>query len=132
MESYNKKALIENAVSMKKTARAPYSKYRVGAALAVENDIIITGCNVEISNYSLTCCAERVALFSAIAQGHDKFYAIAVATDNGGSPCGSCRQVIFELCGDIPIYIVDGENNVVEFSSSELLPNAFTEEDLPH
>ena len=131
MGQFNKEALIENAVSMKNSARAPYSKYRVGAALAVENGKIITGCNIEISNYSLTCCAERVALFSAIAQGYEKFHAIAVATDNGGSPCGSCRQVIFELCGNIPVFIVDGNNDIKEYSSEELLPNAFTDKDLP-
>lgn len=127
----NKNALISEAVAMKEKARAPYSGYRVGAAVALHDGSFVTGCNVEVSNYSLTCCAERVALFTAIAQGRTSFTAIAVATDNGGTPCGSCRQVIFELCGDIPVFITDGDGNTVEYTSGALLPNAFTEKDLP-
>lgn len=129
--SFNKDALIGKAVSMKEKAHAPYSGYRVGAAVALDDGEIVTGCNVEFSNYSLTCCAERVALFSAITRGRTSFLAIAVATDNGGTPCGSCRQAIIELCGDIPVYIVDQNGNITEFTSRGLLPNAFTEKDLP-
>ncbi len=117
--------LIRAARLAKNNSHAPYSKYKVGAAILTENDIIISGCNVESSSYSLTCCAERVALYSAIAQGHNKFKALALYTDNGGSPCGACRQVIWDLCGNIPVYITDKNGNVVETTSKFLLPKAF-------
>ena len=116
---------------MRKIARAPYSNYRVGAAVALENGDLIGGCNIELSNYSLTCCAERVALFSAISKGETEFAAIAVATETGGTPCGSCRQVIFELCGNIPVFIIDNKNQIQKTSSGALLPDAFTDEHLP-
>ena len=117
--------LIREARLAKNNSYAPYSKYRVGAAILTENDIIISGCNVESSSYGLTCCAERVAIYSAITQGHNKFKALALYTENGGSPCGACRQVIWDLCGDIPVYITDKNGNVVETTSKFLLPKAF-------
>ena len=117
--------LIKAAEEAQKRAHAPHSNYKVGAALLTEDDIIIHGCNVESSSYGLTCCAERTALYSAIAQGHTKFEELAVITSNGGSPCGACRQVIWDLCGDIPIYIADNEGNVTKTTSKELLPGAF-------
>lgn len=119
------KKLIREARLAKNNSYAPYSKYRVGAAILTENDIIISGCNVESSSYGLTCCAERVAIYSAITQGHNKFKALALYTENGGSPCGACRQVIWDLCGDIPVYITDKNGNVVETTSKFLLPKAF-------
>jgi len=119
------KKLIEAARITKRHAHAPYSKYQVGAAVLTEDDTIICGCNVESSSYGLTCCAERVAIFSAIAQGYNKFKALAVITDNGGTPCGACRQVIWDLCGDIPIYISDNEGNIEKSTCKKLLPNAF-------
>ncbi len=117
--------LIRAARIAKNNSHAPYSKYRVGAAILTENDIIISGCNVESSSYSLTCCAERVAIYSAIAQGHNKFKALALYTENGGSPCGGCRQVIWDLCGDIPIYITDKNGSIEETTSKILLPKPF-------
>ncbi len=117
--------LIRAARLAKNNSHAPYSKYRVGAAILTENDIIISGCNVESSSYSLTCCAERVAIYSAIAQGHNKFKALALYTENGGSPCGGCRQVIWDLCGDIPIYITDKNGSIEETTSKILLPKPF-------
>ncbi|MEE8340703.1 MAG: cytidine deaminase [Candidatus Neomarinimicrobiota bacterium] len=119
------KKLIREARLAKNNSYAPYSKYRVGAAILTENDIIISGCNVESSSYGLTCCAERVAIYSAITQGHNKFKALALYTENGGSPCGACRQVIWDICGDIPVYITDKNGNVVETTSKFLLPKAF-------
>ena len=119
------KLLIEKARQAQKNAHAPYSKYKVGAAVLTEDDSIITGCNVESSSYGLTCCAERTALYSAIAQGHNKVKELAVITENGASPCGACRQVIWDLCGDIPIYIADNNGNIKETSSKALLPLAF-------
>ena len=117
--------LIESAKIAQSNAHAPHSNYKVGAALLTEDNSIIHGCNVESSSYGLTCCAERTALYSAIAQGHTKFKELAVITKNGASPCGACRQVIWDLCGDIPIYIADNDGNVTETSSKELLPGAF-------
>ncbi len=117
--------LIRAARLAKNNSHAPYSKYSVGAAILTANDIIISGCNVESSSYSLTCCAERVAIYSAIAQGHNKFKALALYTENGGSPCGGCRQVIWDLCGDIPIYITDKNGSIEETTSKILLPKPF-------
>ena len=117
--------LINAARLAKKNSFSPYSKYRVGAAVLTDDDTIISGCNVESSSYSLTCCAERTALFSAISSGHNKFKALAVITKDGGTPCGACRQVIWDLCGDIPIYIADENGNVDETTSKALLPKAF-------
>ena len=119
------KKLIKEARLAQNNSYAPYSKYRVGAAILTEDNTIISGCNVESSSYGLTCCAERVAIYSAIAQGHNKFRALAIFTENGGTPCGACRQVIWDICGDIPIYIADENDNVEETTSKDLLPNAF-------
>jgi cytidine deaminase len=117
--------LINAARLAKKNSYSPYSKYKVGSAVLTDDDTIISGCNVESSSYSLTCCAERTALFSAISSGHNKFKALAVITIDGGTPCGACRQVIWDLCGDIPIYIADENGNVDETTSKALLPKAF-------
>jgi len=119
------KKLIKEAEKAQKNAHAPYSNYKVGAAVLTENDEIIGGCNVESSSYGLTCCAERAALYSAIAQGYKQFKELAVITENGGSPCGACRQVIWDLCGNIPIYIADNDGNIEKTTSKELLPFAF-------
>jgi len=117
--------LINAARLAKKNSYSPYSKYRVGAAVLTDDETIISGCNVESSSYGLTCCAERTALFSAISNGHNKFKALALITKDGGTPCGACRQVIWDLCGDIPIYIADENGNVDETTSKALLPKAF-------
>ena len=117
--------LIEKAIQMREKAMAPYSNYKVGSAVLTESGKIFGGCNVESSSYGLTCCAERIALYNAISNGYIKFTALAVATKNGGSPCGACRQVIWDLCGEISIYITDISGNIKNRTSSELLPNAF-------
>ena len=98
--------------------------------METESGKIIGGCNVESASYGLTCCAERIALYNAVSQGFSKFKAMAVASENGGSPCGACRQVIWELCGDIPILIIDNENKIRETSSQTLLPDAFDKNNL--
>jgi len=122
--------LTELAISMRERAYAPFSDYRVGSAVQTRSGEIIGGCNVESSSYGLTCCAERVALYNAISRGHSEFTALAVATENGGSLCGSCRQVVWDLCGDIPVYISDKNGNVETTSSIELLPDAFDKKKL--
>ncbi|MCH8836175.1 MAG: cytidine deaminase [Candidatus Marinimicrobia bacterium] len=118
--------LINQARQARQHARAPYSGYTVGAAVLGTSGRIYPGCNVESSAFSTTLCAERVAIFGAIAAGEDGFTALAVATKNGGTPCGACRQVIHEQCGEIPIYLV-GENSgqPVKFTTSQLLPHPF-------
>jgi len=117
--------LLQLAREAQRNALAPYSNYQVGAALLTENGTVITGCNVESKAYPTTMCAERVAIYSALAQGYRKFQALAVVTNDGGSPCGGCRQVIYEYLGEIPIYIGDARNLVRTVQTSELFPYPF-------
>jgi cytidine deaminase len=117
--------LIQTAVNMRNNAHAPYSDYKVGAAVETKTGEILGGCNIESSSFGLTCCAERTALYRAIAEGFTSFIALAVATENGGMPCGACRQVIWDLCKKIPIHICDKSGFIKTISSSDLIPEAF-------
>ena len=128
----NYKSLAKKAVEAKSKALATYSNFHVGAALLTVDDKIYTGCNIESSSYSLTICAERTAIFKAISEGERKFKAIAVAGDTEGfiSPCGACRQVISDLCGDIDVVLVNSKNETKVLKTSELLPFAFSDKDL--
>ncbi len=128
----NYKALAKKAVEAKSKALPTYSNFHVGAALITEDDKIYTGCNIESSSYSLTICAERTAIFKAISEGERKFKAIAVAGDTEGfiSPCGACRQIISDLCGDIDVVLINSKNETKVMRTSELLPFAFTDKDL--
>ena len=117
--------LIKQALSARKRAVAPYSQYQVGSAILTENNTVILGCNIESKAYPTTLCAERVAIFSAIAQGYRKFSAMALVTEDGAFPCGSCRQIIHEYAGNIPIYISNGSNEYITQTISDLLPNPF-------
>ena len=128
----NYKSLAEKAVEAKSKALPTYSNFHVGAALITEDDKIYTGCNIESSSYSLTICAERTAIFKAISEGERKFKAIAVAGDTEGfiSPCGACRQVISDLCGDIDVVLVNSKNETKVMKISKLLPFAFSDKDL--
>ena len=119
------KELINQACIAQKRAKAQYSKYYVGAALMTENNTIILGCNIESKAYPTTICAERVAIFSALSQGHLKYKALALVTKDGAFPCGSCRQIIYEYAGDIPIYISNGIDEYSTFTISDLLPYPF-------
>lgn len=124
--------LIKHALKIRDRAYAPYSKYNVGAALLTDSGEIIDGVNVENAVHSMGICAERNAVFQAVALGHQSFRAIAVATDNGGSPCGACRQVLSEFGLDIEIYTVDSDGSLVlETTVSDLLPEAFGPDYLP-
>ena len=125
-----KSKLIDAAKDAQTKAYAEYSNFLVGAAVETTTGKIFQGCNVENASFSLTICAERTALFSAVAAGEREFKHLVVATDNGVSPCGACRQVIWEICGDIPITLVDASGATTETSSSALLPLAFGQEDL--
>ena len=95
--------------------------------MLTDDDQIISGCNVENASYGLTICAERNAVFAAVAQGHRNFQAIALATAGGATPCGACRQVLAEFCDDLPFLIVDVNqpNRVTETSLAVLLPGRF-------
>ena len=122
--------LIKHAIKMRGNSYAPYSNYHVGAALELKSGKIIGGCNVECSSYGLTCCAERVALYRAISEGYNDFISLAVATENGGMPCGACRQIIWELCGNIPIHICDLDGQIKTVYTKDLLPDAFDKKNL--
>lgn len=117
--------LVKSAIQARALAYAPYSHYAVGAAVLSESGEVILGCNVENAAYPATICAERVALTAAVAAGHRNFTALAVATRNGGSPCGICRQVMAELGPDMVVYIADESGSYRTSSVRELLPNAF-------
>ncbi len=119
--------LIDMAREVRKNAYVPYSNYRVGAAVRTKSGRIFTGVNVENAAYPNGLCAERVAVFKAVSEGEREFDAIAVVTDNGGSPCGGCRQVLAEFGLDIHVLIADGEGKLhKEMSVAQLLPEAFT------
>ena len=117
--------LIARAILAQEFAYAPYSKYRVGAALLTRSGRVYLGANVENAAYSLTTCAERVVVFKALSEGEQEFEALAVVSPNGGSPCGACRQVLREFAPDLPIYIADGSGNYREANVVDLLPDSF-------
>ncbi len=124
-------ALIELANEARRRAYAPYSNYPVGAALRTRSGRLFTGCNVENSAYPTTMCAERIAIYKAVSEGEKKFDVIAVVTPNGGTPCGSCRQVMAEFGLDTVVLVADGAGRLVqETTVAGLLPGAFTPKDL--
>ena len=119
--------LLSAARECRERAFAPYSGFRVGAAVEADDGTIFAGCNVESASYGLTMCAERVAIFSAVAAGRKRIKRISVVaeSDELTAPCGACRQVIWEFGGDIPVLIVNTNGELVERQMSELLPMAF-------
>lgn len=124
-------ALIQAALQARQYAYAPYSHYYVGSALLTVAGKIYSGCNVENAAYPTSMCAERVALYKAVSEGERDFKAIVVATENGGTPCGSCRQVLAEFGLEISVLIVNGEGRLLqETSVRALLPGAFQPKDL--
>jgi len=121
------RALIDLANEARRRAYAPYSNYQVGAVIRTKSGRLFTGCNVENAAYPTSICAERVAVFKAVSEGEREFEVIAVATSNGGSPCGSCRQVLAEFGLDTLVLIADGQGHLVqETTVAGLLPGAFT------
>lgn len=125
------RALIDLAIEARRRAYAPYSNYSVGAALRTRNGRLFTGCNVENAAYPTCMCAERVAVYKAVSEGERDFEVIAVATSNGGSPCGGCRQVLAEFGLDTLVLIADTQGRLIQKTSvAELLPGAFTPEKL--
>ena len=122
-----RQALIDLGNTARQRAYVPYSNYPVGAALRTKTGRIYTGVNVENAAYPQTMCAERVAIFKAISDGEKEFEVISVVTDNGGSPCGGCRQVMAEFALDMIVLMADGNGKLIkETTVSELLPEAFT------
>lgn len=122
--------LIAAACAARQRAYAPYSGYRVGAAILAENGRIFTGVNVENASYGLSMCAERTAVFKMVEAGVHQIRAVAVCTENAGSPCGACRQVLTEFAGDVPVWLVDAEGEGRETSLYTLLPDHFGPEHL--
>lgn len=124
--------LIAEAAKARQYAYAPYSRYAVGAALLTAEGHIVGGCNVENAVYPLTQCAERVALAKAVSEGATGILAIAVITQNGGTPCGACRQVLREFAApDTPVFIARTDGAYRETTLGDLLPDSFTAQDLP-
>jgi len=121
-----KQALVDLANSARQHAYVPYSHYPVGSALRTKSGKIFTGVNVENAAYPQTMCAERVAIFKAVSEGERQFVAITVVTDNGGSPCGGCRQVMAEFGLDTIVILADGSGHITrETTVKDLLPDAF-------
>lgn len=126
-----KRKLIDAALNARQKAYAPYSHYTVGAAILSSSGKIFPGANVENAVYPLTICAERSAVSRAVSDGERKFTAIAIATKNGGMPCGACRQVLIEFGPQILVIVVDENGKVLHESPvSDLLPGYFSPVDL--
>jgi cytidine deaminase len=123
-------ALVEAARRAREMAYAPYSEYKVGAAVLTGDGSVYTGCNVENASYPASICAERVAITKAISEGQRDFLAIAVITGSGGFPCGICRQVMFEFAPEMRVFIADTEGILAECTVSDLLPDGFGPEHL--
>jgi cytidine deaminase len=128
MKTKDWQLLIDSALAARNRAYAPYSKFHVGAALMAEDGEIFVGCNVENASYGMTICAERVAVFTAVAAGQRRFRAIAIATSGGHLPCGACRQVLAEFVPDMTVLLVDTNrpSTFLDSSLAELLPSRFT------
>ncbi len=125
--------LINEAKEARNMAYTPYSKFNVGAALLTKDGKVYKGCNIENASYSMTNCAERTAMFKAISEGDKDFVAIAVIADTKRpvSPCGACRQVISELCPkDMKVILTNLQGDIQELNVEDLLPGAFSAEDL--
>lgn len=126
----DKDPLVEAAEQARTRASAPYSNFKVGAALETAGGKIYTGCNIESATYGLTMCAERVAVWKAVSEGEREFARIAVVadTDKLTPPCGSCRQILWEFCGDIPVTLSNLAGDAETLRMSDLLPRAFDSE----
>ena len=133
----NERELIAAAERARQAAYTPYSHFAVGAALLCADGTVVTGCNVENASYPLGNCAERTAIFAAVAAGKREFSAIAIVGGNEGEPaaafcppCGACRQVMREFCApDFPVFLTDGEK-ITRTTLSELLPDSFGPDNL--
>jgi len=127
---FDREQLVRQAMEARRHAYAPYSNYQVGAALLGVSGRVYTGCNVENAVYPLTTCAERTAVVKAVSEGERDFVAIVVATENGGTPCGSCRQTLREFGEQIVVLIADATGAYQETTVADLLPGSFSATDL--
>jgi cytidine deaminase len=118
-------ALVEAALQARGNAHAPFSKFLVGAAIEDTSGRIHTGCNVENATYGLTICAERVAVFKAISEGVRQFRRVAVAADTLTPPCGACRQILWEFCGDVELILADTHGKAETLRLKDLFPRPF-------
>lgn len=120
-------ALLEAALRARENAHAPFSKFKVGAAVEDDSGRIHTGCNVENATYGLTVCAERVAVFKGVSEGARRFRRVAVAADTEvlTPPCGACRQILWEFCGDVEVILVNLQGRTERFRLKDLLPRPF-------
>lgn len=125
-------SLVEAARQARENAHAPYSNFRVGAALHASSGRVFGGCNVENATYGLTVCAERVAIFKAISEGERGFDSIAVVTDTDTltPPCGACRQLIWEFCGDVPVILANLKGKSETHQMRDLFPRPFDSSNL--
>jgi cytidine deaminase len=123
--SADEQALVQAARTVRARSYSPYSHYAVGAAVLAKNGRIFTGTNVENASYSLTICAERAAIVKAVSEGERDFLSIAVVTENGGTPCGACRQVMAEFAPNLRVIVADAHAVRSVFTLPELLPNSF-------
>ncbi|MBK8302942.1 MAG: cytidine deaminase [Chloracidobacterium sp.] len=125
--AHTEESLIDIAKEVRERAYAPYSNFKVGAAVETEDGDVYTGCNVESASYGLTVCAERVAIWKGISRGETKFSRIAVVVDTEDltPPCGVCRQIIWEFCGDVPVILSNLHGKKETLMMGELLPRAF-------
>jgi len=131
MNEMEKQRLVDLANTVRQHAYVPYSNYRVGAAVLTKSGRVFTGVNVENASYPETMCAEGVAVFRAVSEGERDLEMISVVTDNGGSPCGGCRQVLVEFGLDTIVLIANGEGKILkEMTVKDLLPEAFLPEHL--
>jgi len=126
MKKWSREDLVARAIEARDRAYVPYSNYKVGAALLGKSGQVYTGCNVENAVYPLCTCAERTAVVKAVSEGEQEFVALAVATENGGSPCGSCRQTLREFGKKIIVLIADTTGDYRETKVSDLLPDSFS------
>src|SRR5690606_4615964 len=130
-----KEQLMKQAIEARGTAYVPYSKFPVGAALLAADGTVYTGCNIENAGYSLTNCAERTVVFKAVSEGNKTLMSLVLSADTSCpvSYCGACRQVLAEFCPpDMPVYLTNLKGDVQETTISELLPGAFSTEDLKY
>jgi cytidine deaminase len=119
--------LVAAAIQARENAHAPYSNFKVGAALEANDGTIFTGCNVENATFGLTICAERVAVVKAVSEGARSFRRIAVVADTDGltPPCGACRQILWEFCGDIELILANLKGQTETMQLSTIFPRAF-------
>jgi cytidine deaminase len=131
LTNQDKQSLVDLANTARQRAYVPYSNYPVGSSLRTKTGRIFTGVNVENAAYPQTMCAERIAIFKAVSEGETEFEIITVVTENGGSPCGGCRQVMAEFGLETVVILADKTGKIVqETTVGELLPGAFTPEKL--